>query len=340
MMARSYPELISIKSDRILVINDYHGLYPKFYTKKYDYVVYSSFGEYSSTNQLNQLLERFNSSFIIVITTQEYIDIPHKTDRYQILKIPSAYAQYSRHIPYKNINVNSRALDKTFLSLNNRANWPRQALTQFMLQYDIMKNSYFSYHCQDREKIGQRNVFDECNSIIGKTWFNHRIDNEKLYEMLPITTKIDKFNSNDWTIGNSIYYESSFCSVVLETYADQNFDPFFTEKTMKPLAFGHPFLLFSSAGALQKIKHLGFETFSDCFDEEYDRIEHPIERFEHILREIIRLNSLSKEEITSLHLKLIPKLEHNINHFWNILPEQYNKDIQNIKQQILDIVLH
>ena len=73
------------------------------------------------------------------------------------------------------------------------------------------------------------------------------------------------FDSVKWSMNHSnlSIYDDSFCSVVLETHYAL---PMFTEKILRPLAHGHPFLLFSYPGNLKVLKDIGFKTFSDVFD--------------------------------------------------------------------------
>jgi hypothetical protein len=71
----------------------------------------------------------------------------------------------------------------------------------------------------------------------------------------------------------------------------------FTEKTVKPIALGMPFIILGQPFTLKRLQILGFKTFSDYIDESYDLIDDPIERFELVMREIIRhTGSLEKSK--------------------------------------------
>jgi hypothetical protein len=229
---------------------------------------------------------------------------------------------------------------KKFLSLNNRAQWNRQALMQFLIKFDLMNDFYFSYWCEDRWNIGQKKIYDQTNDIIGNVWFNENLDLEKLYELIPITIKNTQFENNINNCFSSIDFlqQTSFASFVNETYIDENFDPFFTEKATKPLAYGHPFLLFSSAGALNNLRDLGFETFGDIFDESYDLIESPQLRFDHLLREVIRICEFDNTTLADITTQIAPRLEHNYNHFWHTLPDLYDAEMKIVKAQVEDIL--
>lgn len=80
------------------------------------------------------------------------------------------------------------------------------------------------------------------------------------------------------------------CSIVLETVYDRIH---LTEKTLRPLACGHPFLLLNGAGALEKIREYGFETFQPYINESYDKEPDPVKRMDMVLTEMNRINSSS-----------------------------------------------
>jgi len=333
----TYPELTCLSSDNTLVLNNYHGMYDHIKNKNYRVVIYTCFGEVLNAPDITRLLEKFSDSYVIIVTARHYPELLHCGDRYQILVMPNAYAWYTTKIPQVPINLNKN-FKKRFLSLNNRAQWTRHALAQMLIQFDLLDQFYFSYHCGDRWNIGLREVYDQMNSIIGTTWFNKDIDIEEMFKQLPITTGLDKFFHNDWTVGNDLYYNTSFCSIVTETYIDENEDPFFTEKIMKPLAFAHPFFLSSSTGALAKLHKLGFKTFSNFFDESYDSIESSEMRIESIFNEILRLSKLPDSEINIMYRGLMPIIQHNYDFFWNEFHERYQQDMIYTKEKISDIL--
>lgn len=82
------------------------------------------------------------------------------------------------------------------------------------------------------------------------------------------------------------------CSVVLETVYDRIH---LTEKTLRPLACGHPFLLLNGAGALEKIREYGFKTFQPYINESYDKEPNPNKRMQMVLNEMRRINSATEK---------------------------------------------
>lgn len=329
-----YPEIESLRSENVDIVSNYHGLYKE--TTK-DYVIYSCFGEVASDQFIVNLLKSYQSSRVAIITTRNYPDWISQTYNCKFFKISTAYAYYTTEMPNVPVEFN-RTFEKVLLSLNNRAHWNRQALYQFGLKFNLLDRWYFSYLLTDqfnRFNINnQRLLYDNINNIIGHTWFNSDLDLEKAHQKLPY--KIDNFVDNDWGPGSIDFYEKSFCSFVNETYFDENHNVFFTEKTMKPLAYGHPMLLFSSAGALVELKTLGFETYNSIFDESYDNIKSSQLRFETLLKQVLVLCDQSQNTLNAMYEKIKPVLQHNHNYFWNHLHQRYLKDILHIKEEIID----
>lgn len=92
-----------------------------------------------------------------------------------------------------------------------------------------------------------------------------------------------------------------------------------TEKTIKTLLLGKPFIINSNAGALKKLRHYGFRTFPYLFDESYD--DEPNYN--------CKLHTL---------LDNIERWKHKENEFMNIVRDNYQDIIFN-KQRILSFPL-
>ncbi len=83
------------------------------------------------------------------------------------------------------------------------------------------------------------------------------------------------------------------CSIVLETVYDQRIH--LTEKTLRPIACGHPFLILNGPGALETIRSYGFKTFQPYINESYDKEQSPTKRMDMVLREMRRINNSSEK---------------------------------------------
>ena len=116
----------------------------------------------------------------------------------------------------------------------------------------------------------------------------------------------DVFLPNDWTedMGgpyqryvNPEWLNSTPFTLIVETYIDDsatsgfsltnNDRHFLCEKSYKPLAYKHPFIMTSTQGNLAYLRSQGFESFPELFDESYDDIADWRERIRRIV-EIVR----------------------------------------------------
>jgi hypothetical protein len=98
-------------------------------------------------------------------------------------------------------------------------------------------------------------------------------------------------------------YQSTEIEVVLETLFDDG-RLHLTEKSLRPIACGHPFMLAATHGSLEYLRSYGFETFSPWIDETYDTIEDPAQRLNAIVQEMKRIADLSADDKTLLYARL------------------------------------
>jgi hypothetical protein len=104
-------------------------------------------------------------------------------------------------------------------------------------------------------------------------------------------------------------YNDYFIEIVAET--DTLTTNWITEKTVKNLYIGKPFIVMGGPGILDKIRSFGFQTFSPWIDESYDLIKNNYQRLEAIKREIDRIANKSTVELQEMHQQLLPVFEHN-----------------------------
>lgn len=97
---------------------------------------------------------------------------------------------------------------------------------------------------------------------------NYNFDNYNSYKSFD--------SSNNYSISASIpfnIFNNCYFNLVVETNANLTHEFHLSEKILKPLTIGSPFVLMASPGYLKKLKELGFKTFDSLWSEEYDTIE-------------------------------------------------------------------
>lgn len=130
---------------------------------------------------------------------------------------------------------------------------------------------------------------------------------------------------------NPQWYDSTYLSMVVETIVrpGSKYTPVFvTEKTMKPVAFQHPFVVYGNRGTLRTLREWGFETWNHLWDESYDEIVAPEARRDAVI------NVINNIEIQNHSAYTQEKLTHNKNRF-------FDRDlvIQGIKKEIMEPIV-
>jgi hypothetical protein len=131
----------------------------------------------------------------------------------------------------------------------------RDYLVDHITQNVVDKNYVLNYHGQElaasARSLDLLYDFDQYNSYVP-------FDSTELYG-----------------ISNSIpvdLYNSSRFNLVVESCIDLVDEFHLTEKTIKPLAVGMPFVVFSTPGFLENLRKIGFKTFDSLWSEHYDTI--------------------------------------------------------------------
>ena len=106
-----------------------------------------------------------------------------------------------------------------------------------------------------------------------------------------------------------------------------------TEKIWKPIIAKHIFVVHGNYLYLQKLKELGFKTFSKYFDESYD-IE--IDRYKRIDKIVQLCNDLLRMNWKDLYLQTQSIRQHNFDLFFN--KEQLSKRINEKINLFLEFV--
>ena len=174
------------------------------------------------------------------------------------------YAQLDDGLKQKNIQSN-------FLIYNRAWGGTREYRLKFA---ELLVKSNLHHHC----RMG-------FNNTDGIHYGDHKFSNSA---MQVCNTDLDRHfvKNNSLPTASADYctqdYQQTAIEVVLETLFDDS-RLHLTEKSLRPIACGQPFILAATAGSLAYLRSYGFKTFSSVFDESYDTIADPIERLDAIV---------------------------------------------------------
>lgn len=220
------------------------------------------------------------------------------------------------------IAPNNRKLTKKFITFNRITGNSRAYRSIFianLIKENLLNEGYISYseNCPEHghystelDNLSQihdldENYINECKNYLDQIPFPLRIDCD------------DKFIPNgSQTLGSIPFLTSSFLHVVTETCFWEN-KTHLTEKIFKPIIARQPMVLLGCANNLEYFQRYGFKTFSNWWDESYDKIEDPIKRLQAVVKIINDICKMSLEELEDILKEMQHILDYNYNLFYS-----------------------
>jgi hypothetical protein len=111
-------------------------------------------------------------------------------------------------------------------------------------------------------------------------------------------------------------YNNTDIEIVLETLFDDS-RLHLTEKSLRPIACGQPFVLVATHGSLEYLRKYGFKTFDGIIDESYDLIQDPVDRMSAVISTMKQIVSWSKDQYKDNIKKLQDIAKYNQQHFFS-----------------------
>jgi hypothetical protein len=224
--------------------------------------------------------------------------------------------RYARHVKLK------KHTKKTFLVYNRAWSGTRE------------------YRLRFAELLIQLNLQDSCQTSVnpvepelGIHYDRHKFKNPAwcpqtvLEDYFPINGMPSHYSA-DFDVND---YNATDVEVVLETLFDDS-RLHLTEKSLRPIALGQPFILAATAGSLEYLHSYGFKTFGNVWDESYDVIKDPGQRLYAITDLMAQIASW---DVTTRERKLAEAqviAEHNREHFFR--QEFFNQVIDELTDNL------
>jgi hypothetical protein len=222
-----------------------------------------------------------------------------------------------RHAEHDTI-LNLRQPTTDFLIYNRAWSGTREYRLKFI---ELIVDNQLIAHC-----LTKFSPYDE-----EKYYQDHKFKNK---DFSIITTELEKILEKNTTNSSASadYVSQDYCNTQLEVVLETLFDDDriqLTEKSLRPIACGHPFILVSTRGSLEYLRSYGFKTFGNCINESYDLINNPLERLNAIVSEMRRIANLSTEKKQQMYAELRLIAQHNKELFFS--KEWHNQIIQEYK---------
>jgi hypothetical protein len=165
--------------------------------------------------------------------------------------------------------------EKTFLMQIGVLKWPRPFIIERLQKNQLLNNSIYSVLYQGKALEGTVKGYDSKNRNIEQR--NYKPE----------------------------WYNKTHYTTIVESTCDHG--PFITEKTFKPIMYGHPFIVIGNPGILSQLESWGFITFDKLFVKEYDSILDFDKRLNEIIRQMKQFKSQDCREA----------IEYNFKRFWD-----------------------
>jgi hypothetical protein len=182
----------------------------------------------------------------------------------------------------------------------------------------------------------QNDCITSCNAIepeLGIHYKDHKFDNPiwqpKL--MLEKYFPINNFHTDASADFDLEDYNNTDIEIVLETLFDDKRLQL-TEKSLRPMAIGQPFILVGTHGSLDYLRGYGFKTFDHIWNEQYDQIDNPQERLIAVVKLIKDIANWSDETKLYKMREARAIADYNRQHFFS--DTFFNQVIEELKTNI------
>jgi hypothetical protein len=218
--------------------------------------------------------------------------------------------------------LKNKQVKKTFLIYNRAWAGSREYRLYFadlLIDKDLLKHCCTSFNAIDSIHYSQHQFV---NCVFRP---RHNLEQHLLPNTHPSWASADYSN---------VDYSETMIEVVLETLFDDS-RWHLTEKILRPIACGQPFLLASTPGTLQYLRSYGFETFDPVIDESYDSVTDPVDRLGAITDQMKKI--LTHDRPAWLHKELAARSLHNQQRFFS---EDFFKQVIDEYHYNLDQAVH
>lgn len=238
---------------------------------------------------------------------------------------------FDSHLEYKKKN---KKKVKSFSCLNKRIRPHRVWFYRYMFESGVLKDGLVSMNQFPKHQY----------PFEGEFMTEELVD--KIYEKLPLLI----YNKPNNELDDNYYIRrlneqiclDSWLSVVSEAHCgDSDETMFLSEKLYKPIACRHPWMVMGNKDSLAMMKKMGYETFSDFLNEDYDSLP-THERMKSIIGSVKKTISIKDKMEWFESMRSV--IEHNHKNLMNKLYrlpdsfvefQKYHNQYFNIKEKLI-----
>ena len=168
-----------------------------------------------------------------------------------------------------------------YLCLNGALRWLRVVTYRYLSLTGNLEKGLVSFHGAGPDNPKANEIDLSASPVGGDSPLAPYIDGVEAWiprQAIRFDGREEKGNSLANVYIPHAYLSTCFSIVTESDFFGSGIDRI-TEKTMKAACMGHPMVILGPAGALKALRKFGFRSFPELFDESYDDIEDPAERF-------------------------------------------------------------
>lgn len=235
-----------------------------------------------------------------------YVDTTNFVEEYRYRKLPGRHHWWHNSLhAYKRAVVTPIDIrHRRFACLIGRKNPERLAMLYWLRTKDCLLSSMRddNYHPEFMQMDKVREWVDDHQDLC--QWIHNieipPLDNYTVRDQYRVKDPgDDDFGRTHMALLD--YYHNFDIEIVAETWTrGTTFFP--TEKTVRPLLAGKPFIMYGARHWLKHLRDMGYMTWGDCWDQSYDDYE-GMERWNRMKELIINLNKLPTDEFHSIMIE-------------------------------------
>jgi hypothetical protein len=305
--ARTYPQIVCYDQEPL----DYEFYQSRNFDNNADWIIKYFDGNnvpYAQPPNLRTYMDNIYDKCILLHSEQQSTNVQKYQDSHFIPVYYWAHAvialdwfRFAKHV-----DITPNKLQKQFLIYNRAWAGTREYRLKFI---ELLQQHQLTDNCQTS--------FNPIDPNLDIHYTAHEFKNATfkpvcIQDTLPTTTA-SSCSSADFTTED---YANTKFEVVLETLFDDNRIQL-TEKILRPIACGHPFILASTPGSLAYLRDYGFKTFDGIIDESYDTELDPITRLNLIVAVMKTITEWTPEEQLVNWRKIKEITNYNKQYFFN-----------------------
>lgn len=196
------------------------------------------------------------------------------------------YSQQDKKALIKDMPFTHRKSNSFLMQIGDRK-YPRVRLYDVLKKNNLLKDSLHSFLAYGIGLEGNfpESEYDVCNPPFSQREYRPEWYNKTHFTLVPEFSNI----------------------LEADTTFPVNDSVFITEKSMKPIMYGHPFIILGDTGTYDTLESWGFHTFPELFDQKFDKESDIDTKIDMVVEQVSKYQNKDVQD----------KVIHNFNHFWN-----------------------